>query len=247
MFKKLFIPTFFYTLLLFLIEFLVQSNKISKNLIPAPTELFQLLFVEPQSLYSNFLSTATYTLIAFSLASLLAFLVALFIHYFQSLKNIVLPFSLFLQTVPIVAIAPLLVIYFGFGSMTTLTSALIVSFFPVFAATLVGLQQVQLQHLDLFLFLKISRFKRLLNLEIPSALPTILAGLKTSAGLAVIGVVSGEFVAGGGLGSLIDSARLQQRVDLVFASLILLSILGLSLMKLVDYFFHLIFAKYLVR
>lgn len=245
--KKVILPLIFYVFFVCIIEFLVQSNRVSPNLIPAPSQILNLFFHEPQTLYSAFLSTTTMTITSFFLASVFAFLTAIIIHFFQNLKNIVLPLSLFLQTVPIVAIAPLLVIYFGFGATTILSSAIIVSFFPVFAATLIGLQQTQKQHSDLFHFLKISKLKKLFFLEIPSAVPTLLAGLKTSAGLSVIGVVSGEFVASGGLGSLIDSARLQQRVDLVFAALILLSLLGLTLMKVVEQLFKLLFNKYLVR
>ncbi len=168
-------------------------------------------------------------------------------HQFPVLQKNLTPATLFLQTVPIIAIAPLLVIYLGYGVPSIISAALIVCFFPVFASTLVGLSQVNKNQNELFTFLKAKRWQRLFYLELPSAMPHLLGRLKTSAGLSVVGVVSGEFVAGGGLGALIDSARLQQRLDLLFAALIILSLIGLTLMRGTEFIFRLIFKTYYVR
>lgn len=230
-----------------LLEWLIRQNFISRALVPRPSQLLYLYWTEHLTFTTAFLQTGAVSLIAFILASLLAFFLGIFVHLSVLTQKTVLPLSLFLQTVPIVAIAPLLVIYFGFSSLTTLTAGVIVCFFPVLIATVTGLSQAKTSERELLQFLKATRYQKLVFLEIPTAVPAILAGLKTSAGLAVIGVVSGEFLVGGGLGSLIDSSRLQQRVDFVFASLILLAILGLSLMLLTQQIFTIFFKKYLAR
>lgn len=240
-------PLLFYFVLFAGIEILVRFDVVSVSLVPKPTQIIELFWYQPEVIVKPFLRTLGLAVFSYILASLFAFLLALVVRQFKLIQSYVMPLTLFFQTVPIIAVAPLLVIYFGFGIPSIVIAALIVCFFPVFASTLVGLSQVSKNHAELFKFLKATSWQRLIRLEIPSAVPHILAGLKTSAGLAVVGVVSGEFLAGGGLGSLIDSARLQQRVDLVFASLICLSLIGLGMMRLTEYLFRLIFKPYFVK
>lgn len=237
----------FYLILFAAIEFIIRADLISASLVPRPTQVLEVFLQPPQILWIPFFRTAGLAVVSYVLASLFAFLLALLVRQFSRLQNYLIPLTLFFQTVPIIAVAPLLVIYFGFGIPSILSAALIVCFFPVFAATLVGLSQASYNHSELFTFLKATRWQRLLWLEVPSAVPHLLAGLKASAGLSVVGVVSGEFLAGGGLGALIDSARLQQRVDLVFAALLCLSLIGLCLMNLTEFLFRLIFKAYFVK
>lgn len=240
--------TFLFYLIFFSgVELLVRTDYVSVSLIPKPSQILELFWQQPEVILNPFLRTLWLAVLAYILASIFAFLLAVLVKQFSLLQNYLMPLTLFFQTVPIIAVAPLLVIYFGFGISSILAAALIVCFFPVFASTLVGLSNISKNHDELFRFLKGSKWQRLIHLEIPSAVPHILAGLKTSAGLSVVGVVSGEFLAGGGLGALIDSARLQQRVDLVFVSLICLSLIGLSMMRLTEYFFRLIFKAYFVK
>jgi NitT/TauT family transport system permease protein len=238
---------FFYSLLFIIIEGLTAQDYISNTLLPRPTQILQLFISQHEMLLEVFLKTASVSFFSYLLASFFAFLLGLFMHQYPQIKNNLMPITLFFQTVPIIAISPLLVIYLGFGLPTIFSAAMIVCFFPVFAATLVGLEQVSQSQVELFRFLKASTCQKLFYLEVPSALPVILSGLKTAAGLSVVGVVSGEFMAGGGLGGLIDSARLQQRVDLVFAALICLSLIGLSLMRITEATFKLLFKAYLTR
>ena len=150
------------------------------------------------------------------------------------LRRAILPFCVFFQTVPIIAIAPLLVIWFGFGATTVRASAFIVSLFPILANTLTGLEETDPLLKEMFLLYKPPKWKMIFKLQIPSAIPYILTGLRISVGLATIGAIVGEFIAGGGLGSLIDSARTQQRVDLVFSGVLASSVLALLLVLAID-------------
>jgi NitT/TauT family transport system permease protein len=131
--------------------------------------------------------------------------------------------------VPIVAIAPLLVIWFGYGSRAVVAAAAVVSVFPVIANTLAGLLSVDPALADLFRLHGASRFATLWKLRLPWALPYLLTGLRIAAGLAVIGAIVGEFVGGGGLGVVVLGAMRQQRTDLVFAAIGYASLLGLAL------------------
>lgn len=238
---------FFYTLALLAVEYLVRAEIFSVSLIPRPTQIFEVFWYQSEVIFPAFFRTAGLSIVAYFIASGFAFFLALLVRPFPRLQMTLMPITVFFQTVPIIALAPLLVIYLGFGIPSILSAALIVCFFPVFASTLVGLSVASKNHVELFTFLKATRWQKLFQLEIPSSVPHILGGLKTAAGLSVVGVVSGEFVAGGGLGALIDSARLQQRVDLVFTSLICLSLIGLALMRTTEFLFRLIFKSYFVK
>ena len=139
------------------------------------------------------------------------------------------PYAIFFQIVPIVAIAPLLVIWFGYGARAVVAAAFIVSVFPVIANTLAGLLSVDPALRDLFRLYGASRAATLWKLQLPWALPYVLTGLRIAAGLAVIGAIVGEFVGGGGLGVVVLEAMRQQRTDLVFAAVGYASLLGLAL------------------
>jgi NitT/TauT family transport system permease protein len=136
--------------------------------------------------------------------------------------------------VPIIAIAPLLVIWFGYGMRTVVASAFIVSIFPVIANTLSGILSTDPALRDLFRLYGASGRDTLFKLRFPAALPQIFTGLRIASGLAVIGAIVGEFIGGQGLGSVVDVARTQQRVDKVFAAVLLASVLGLGLFGLIN-------------
>jgi len=136
--------------------------------------------------------------------------------------------------VPIISIAPLLVIWFGFGQPTVIASAAIVSVFPIIASTLLGLKSTEPALIDLFTLYSASARQMLLMLKIPFALPQIFSGLRIASGLAVVGAIVGEFIGGGGLGSVVDSARTQQRIDRVFAAVLISALLGAVLVGAVN-------------
>lgn len=203
-------------------------------LLPSPLEIAQTTIDNWTDIWSALQST--FLSIVWGLGLSFSCGVALAVLFFAIplARKAILPFCIFFQTVPIIAIAPLLVIWFGFGQPTVKASAFIVSLFPILANTLTGLQQTDPHLKELFALYKPSPLTTIVKLQIPSALPYILAGLRIAVGLSVIGAIVGEFIAGGGLGSLIDSARTQQRVDLVFSGVLMSSALALALIFFID-------------
>lgn len=218
-----------FILLLTVLEFLVRREFISATLIPAPSMVLQTLRELNADFRQAFFETLVNVLAGWGLSIFIGGTIAFVFSLSELLKRAILPFAVFFQTVPIIAIAPLLVIYFGFGSPTVIVSSFIVSIFPIIANTLMGLESANSSQRDLFRLYQATPVQTLLKLRLPSAYPYIFSGIKISAGLSIVGAVAGEFVAGGGLGALIDSARTQQRVDIVFAALLLLSLMGLLL------------------
>ncbi|MFN9069024.1 MAG: ABC transporter permease, partial [Bdellovibrionales bacterium] len=134
--------------------------------------------------------------------------------------------------------APLLVIYFGFGPPTVIAASFFVSVFPVLASSLIGLENINPEKRELFKMMGASRLQVLLKLQIPSSLSTLYSGLQTAGGLAIVGAVAGEFVAGSGLGRLIVTAKSAPRIDQVFACFILLAVLGLIFLKTQTFLFQ---------
>ncbi len=183
--------------------------------------------------------TARAALYGFLLSAALGTLSAIVLSAARVLERALYPYTVFLQTVPIVAIAPLLVLWFGPGMRAVTISAFIVSVFPVIANTLAGIRSVEPPLRDLFRLYGASRRSTLLKLELPSALPSLMTGLRVAAGLAVIGAIVGEFVAGfsdsgAGLGILILSSYRQLRTDLLFSAVLFAAMLGLLLFAAVN-------------
>jgi NitT/TauT family transport system permease protein len=159
------------------------------------------------------------------------------------------PYTLFFQTVPIVAIAPLLVIWFDAGLVSVSMSAFIVSVFPVIANTLAGLLSTDPALLDLFQLYRAGPIQRLWKLRLPYALPSIVTGMRVAAGLAVIGTVVGEFLVGTlgdaeGLGVKIVGAMKTGHTDKMFAAVLIASLLGLALFAAVNGVGHLLLRRW---
>lgn len=218
--------------LIVLLEGLSRGGWIPAYLAPAPSEVLQAFGTEFVNLRTAATETLSAALIGFFSASILGVFIGLILSSARWVQTAFFPYAIFFQTVPIIAIAPLLVIWFGFGMPTVIMSALIVCIFPVIAATLAGIQSTEKPLLELFTLYRATALQTMLSLKLPFALPQIFTGLRISAGLAVIGAIVGEFIAGGGLGGLIDVSRTRQRVDIVFAAILLASAIGLLLVGL---------------
>lgn len=203
-------------------------------LVPGPIQVLETFWEERGSLLRASWQTSAQALLGLGMAFMVSLALAFFLILFQTLQRIVLPLASFFQTVPVVAIAPLLVIWFGFGAPTVRASSALVSFFPLLANILSGLNSASPNQLDLFRVYGARPWQIFWKLRLPSSMRQVFVGLRIGSGLAVVGAIVGEFIAGGGLGSLIDSARTQQRVDLVFASVLLSSIVGWIFILLIE-------------
>ncbi|MBK6510322.1 MAG: ABC transporter permease [Haliea sp.] len=224
----------FLALLLSVWEWVVAQQWVASYLLPSPTQIFHTTVELWPEIQAATLSTAHSIAWGLGLSIVSGVALALLFFAIPLARRAILPFCIFFQTVPIISIAPLLVIWFGFGQPTVQASAFIVSLFPILANTLTGLQETDPHLKELFRLYRPSPWQLIFKLQIPSAIPYILTGIKISAGLAVIGAIVGEFIAGGGLGSLIDAARTQQRVDLVFSGVVMSSVLALLLVFIIE-------------
>jgi NitT/TauT family transport system permease protein len=217
----------------------VRALHVPAFLVPPPSAVLAAVWNERAALSGGLLTTAEGALLGFLLSVSLGTLVGLLFSLSRWLERGLYPYALFLQTVPIVAVAPLLVLWFGPGLRAVAVSAFIVSVFPIIANTLAGLRSVDPRLGDLFRLYGAGLADTVLKLRLPSAIPSMTTGFKVASGLSVIGAIVGEFVAGFsegnvGLGILVLAAYRQLRTDLLFAAVLLASLLGLSLFALVS-------------
>jgi NitT/TauT family transport system permease protein len=214
-------------------ELAVDQGWIPSFLVPAPSSVVVSLFRDWPELWRATLNTAIASLIGFGLSAVIGSLMAVALSSAAWVQRAFYPYAVFFQTVPIIAIAPLLVIWFGWDR-TVVASAFIVSIFPIIANTLTGLLSTDPALRDLFKLYDAKRLATLWKLRLPFALPQVMTGLRIAAGLAVIGAIVGEFITGSGIGGAIMVSRQQNRVDKVFAGLLLASLLGIVLFALVN-------------
>lgn len=220
-------------------ELAVRLLAIPAFLLPPPSSILAVARAESGMLAGSMWTTARGALAGFALSAVLGVAAGLVLSLSRVLERALYPYALFLQTVPIVAIAPLLVLWFGPGLRAVAVSAFIVSVFPVVANTLAGLHSTDPRLKDLFRLYGAGTFDTLFKLEVPFALPSIATGLRVASGLSVIGAIVGEFVAGfsegeAGLGITVLAAYRQLRTDLLFAAVMLASALGLLLFAAVS-------------
>jgi NitT/TauT family transport system permease protein len=174
--------------------------------------------------------TLTEVLLGLFFGSLFATLIGYFLAKSSLLEKLISPYIVASQAIPIVAIAPLLVIWFGPGMFSKVLICALIVFFPVLVNTMIGFRAVPDNLRDLMRSLKASRWQKLRFLEIPAALPILFGGLRIGATLSVIGAVVGEFVGSDkGLGFLINVGRGQYDTALVFVAIITLILMALIL------------------
>jgi len=219
-------------LLVVVAEIAVRAGWVRSFLVPAPSSVLASLLAE-SDLWSATLDTATSALIGFGMSVVIGIAMAILLSSSNWIRRAFYPYAVFFQTVPIIAIAPLLVIWVGWDH-TVVASAFIVSIFPVIANALTGLLSTDPALKDLFVLYRASHAATLFKLKLPFALPHIFTGLRIAGGLAVIGAIVGEFITSGGIGGSVIISRQQNRVDKVFAGLILASLLGIVLFAVIN-------------
>lgn len=214
-------------------EAVVQIFDLPSFLLPPPSAVFEELANRPELYVRHTWVTVYEVVIGFLLAAVTGIAAAVIMTASRIVQALVYPLVVVLQIIPKVAIAPLLLIWVGFGVQSKIVLALLIAFFPVVVNTAGGLRAVDPELLDLVKVLRGRRWQEYLKVRFPHALPYIFSGLKVAITLAVIGAVIGEFVGGNqGLGYLIIIANVELNLAMSFAALTTLSVMGLALFGL---------------
>lgn len=211
-------------------DLIANALDIEPFLVPAPSDIADSLIDDRALLLDNAWVTAQEVLLGFAIAAVCGFAFAIALHLSDLLRRAFYPLLVASQTVPVIAIAPILVVWLGFGMGPKLAIIALVCFFPITVNTLDGLRSVDPELPRMMRTLDASRGQTLRRVEIPSALPFLLSGAKIAAVISVIGAVFGEWSgADEGLGHLILVAQGQVQTARVFAAVAVLSALALIL------------------
>jgi NitT/TauT family transport system permease protein len=230
-------------------EFIVRVKGIPSYILPGPLLIGQTLIADWGTL-----SGALWITLRITFAALIAAVtvgVALAIVFTQSkwLEKSLFPYAVVLQVTPVVSIAPLIIIWVGDINLSLLICAWIVAFFPILSNTILGLNSADHNLVNLFQLYGATRWQTMRYLKLPAALPYFLGGLKISGGLALIGAVVAEFVAGSGgsasgLAYRILEASYQLKIPRMFAALVMISMTGVAIFLATSFIAHLLLRRW---
>jgi NitT/TauT family transport system permease protein len=225
-------------------HWVVVANDIPHYILPTPGRVWDQLVADWGMLSSALSVTLRIAVFALAAAVILGGGLAILFSLSPWIEMSLFPYAVILQVTPIVAIAPLIFIYVESPFVGMLVCALIVAFFPILSNTALGLRSVDRNLDDLFTIYKASRWQRLRHLQIPSAMPFFLAGLKIAGGLSLIGAVVAEFAGGvagknGGLAFRILEASYRLNIPRMFAALLLIALAGVAIFAITSLVAHL--------
>ena len=228
-------PFWLIVMLLVLWDIAVRLFKIPPYLIPPPLAVVKQLAAEWPMLLTQCLPTLWATLGGFAASALVGVPIAMWIAHSRTVESFVYPLLVFSQSIPKVAVAPLFVVWFGFGLVPKVIAAFLLGFFPVVVSTVQGFKSIEPDVIDLARSMGASSLKIFMKFRLPQALPSIFSGLKVSVTLAVVGAVVGEFVgSNSGIGFVLQRATGTFDLPLMFAALVVLSTLGVLLFLIVE-------------
>jgi NitT/TauT family transport system permease protein len=226
--RSVLLPVVFAAASLLFWQLVVGWAGVPPAILPPPTDIAAQLVENWGLILKHATQTATETLIAFGLSIPLGLLLAAFITWSPTINKALLPNVILFQLIPKIALAPLFIVWLGFGLPSRVTFSIFISFFPILIATAAGLQSLPLDMLRLCRSVGASDWQILLFVRFPMALPFVFSGMKIAATLAIIGIVVGEFIASrAGLGYLILFASSRQQMDLSLACIAVLCAIGL--------------------
>jgi len=229
------IPALLGVIMLALWEAAVRAYDVPPFILPAPSAIWAALTDNFQSLMASLWATLCVTVEAFATAVIAGVALAILFSQSKAIETALFPYAVILQVTPVVAIAPLILIWVGFEriELALVIIAFIVAFFPILSNTTLGLRSTDHNLIDLMRLYGASRWQILRRVQLPSALPLLLGAMKISGGLALIGAVVAEFVAGSGtatgLAWRIVEAGNRLEIAKMFAALGLLALLGITI------------------
>ncbi|MGJ9383445.1 ABC transporter permease [Salipaludibacillus sp. CF4.18] len=220
-------------------EGLVRVVGTPAYILPKPSDIIMASAENWSNLVSAVTTSMTSAVIGFLVSVVLGIGIAILLSLSKLVEKSVYPYVIILQTIPIVAVAPIIVIWFGAGLNAIIIISFLISFFPILSNTLIGLNSTDQNSKDLFYLYNASKWQTIWKLRLPAALPYIMAGLKISCTMAVIGAIVGEYIAGigggdGGLGYSITVAASRLQTPYLFACGLAAAVLGIVFFLLIN-------------
>lgn len=227
-------PTVFVVIAFIVWWIVTEAGLVAAYILPSPADTWAAFTDNVAYLWHHTLVTTWETILGFVISVVVGVAVAIVMVYSRTLERTFYPLILFAQVIPKIAIAPLFIVWMGFGPEPKILVAVLMAFFPIVIAGISGLRTIDPEILELTSTMGASRWKTFMKVRFPAALPELLSGMKIAATLAVTGAVVGEFVgANEGLGYVILQANGNVDTAMLFAALIIMSLLGIILFAII--------------
>jgi NitT/TauT family transport system permease protein len=234
--KKILIPVSTFILFILFGEVIVKVFDIPTITLPAPHAIALALIDNWETLILNTGITMLEAILGFLLGSAIAFGLAIVFVHSPNIRLAIYPYAVALKSTPIIAIAPLLILWFGNGLESKIVMSALVAFFPVLVNSVDGLASIEPELIDLLKSLAATKRQILYKIRIPNSLPNVFTALKISSTLSVVGAVIGEFTgASKGIGFVINTASYYLNTDIMFAAILLISLGGILFFYLINY------------
>ncbi|MBU0591220.1 ABC transporter permease [Candidatus Micrarchaeota archaeon] len=216
-------------------ELVVAFAGIDRLILPSLSGVVQSFLQNHEELFANLVVTMFESVSSFLIGSVLGFLFSILFVYSDDIKNSLLPYAIALKATPLVAVAPLIILWFGNDVYSKIVMGAMVAFFPVLISSLEGLTNIEKEQLNLMKSYSATKIQVLFKLRIPNSIPFIFSSLKIASTLAVVGVMIGEFTGSdNGLGHVIISSSYYLDTPLMFAAIIMASLWGILFYSLVS-------------
>lgn len=232
----IFLRGVFVTIVLFAIwQLIVWFTQLPPFILPSPLEVFHTLYLQAPLIAQHAIPTIIETLLGLLLGTIFGCSLALNMIFFRSFRYWLMPILIISQALPIFAIAPLLVIWLGYGMASKIATTLLMLFFPIASSFFDGLRRTEPGWLELAHTMNATRWRILWRIRVPAALPNLASGLRIATAAAPIGAIVGEWVgSSSGLGFLMLNANARMQIDLMFAVLLVIVVFSITLFFLVD-------------
>ena len=217
-------------------EIICRAFQVPEFILPAPIAIIGRVFAEWQLLAAHAWVTLSEMMLGFALAVIIGVLAAILVTTSDRVKDVAMPLIVITQLIPKIAIAPVILIWFGYGISSKVVIAFLIAVFPIVIDMATGLTMIERELIELLRSLGASRWKIFVKAQIPNSLPHLFSGMRVSITLAMIGAVVGEFVGGSeGLGYIIVVGTSELKTALVFAAIFVLTAVGFLLFALIGW------------
>lgn len=228
------LPIIFTVSLLILWELIIKVWEIEKYIMPAPSDIAKSLFENFGAMMPHIMATLFESIVGFVIAVLLALILAIIMDLLPMVKKAIYPVFIISQTVPIIALAPLFIIWFGFGVLPKIIVVVIVCFFPIVISISDGLENVDKDLINHFKLMGASKLKRFFHLKLPYGIISFFSGLKIAATYSIMGAVIGEWLGGDkGLGVYMTRARSTYALDKMFAAIVVIVLMSMIIFYII--------------
>ena len=228
-------PIVFILILLIIWEIIVNVGGIEKYILPAPTDVIEVLIKDFKTMIPHILATLYEGMVGFLIAIALSIILAVIMDMVPLIKRALYPVLVISQTIPTVALAPLFIIWFGFGALPKIIVVVIVCFFPIVISIVDGLEGVDKDLINHFKLMGASKLNVFLHLKLPYGMINFFSGMRIGATYSIMGAVIGEWLGGDkGLGVYMTRARSAYALDKMFASIVIIVVISMGIFLLVS-------------